>query len=273
MSGGAAGGPAATPAAAEATVTIRSELDRVRRTWQQLGSDDPLWAVLSSPDKRGGRWDIDEFFASGRGEIDNQLDIVLPPLGLPKQRRLAVDFGCGAGRLTRALGRHFSCVIGLDVSASMVRTARRLNADVSNIAFRENGGTRLEIVADRSVDFLSCCIVLQHIPASLQIAYIAEFFRVLAPGGVAMFQFVVGPDDSSRGRLYGRLSNRWMNPLRRIAWRRWNVFEMHALSESAVVDRLAADRELRLVMASDDQAAGPGWRSRRWHVAREPSPA
>ena len=247
---------------------MTAELDRVRRTWQRLGSDDPLWAVLSSPDKRGGRWGVDEFFASGRAEIDNQLGIVMPPLGLPAQHRLAVDFGCGAGRLTRALSRHFSCVVGLDVSSSMVRTARRLNAEVSNIAFRENAGTRLDGIADRSVDFLSCCIVLQHIPATLQIGYIAEFFRVLAPGGVAMFQFVIGSDDSSRGRVYKRLSNRWMNPLRRIAWRRWNVFEMHPLSESAVVDLLAKDHGLRLVLAADDQAAGPGWRSRRWHVSR-----
>ena len=250
---------------------MTAELDRVRRTWQRLGNDDPLWAVLSSPDKRGGRWAIDEFFASGRAEIDNQLDIVLPPLGLPTQHRLAVDFGCGAGRLTRALSRHFSCVIGLDVSTSMVRTARRLNAEVSNIAFRENPGTQLESIADRSVDFLSCCIVLQHIPAKLQIGYIAEFLRVLSPGGVAMFQFVIGSDDSSRGRVYKRLSNRWMNPLRRIAWRRWNVFEMHPLSESEVVDLLAKDHGLRLVLAADDQAAGPGWRSRRWHVSRDAS--
>lgn len=247
---------------------MTAELDRVRQTWQRLGSDDPLWAVLSSPDKRGGRWAIDDFFASGRDEIDNQLEIVLPPLGLPMQRRLAVDFGCGAGRLTRALARHFGCVIGLDVSTSMVRTARRLNAEVSNIAFRENPSTQLESIVDRSVDFLSCCIVLQHIPANLQIGYIAEFFRVLAPGGVAMFQFVIGSDDSSRGRVYKRLSNRWMNPLRRIAWRRWNVFEMHPLSESAVVDLLAKDHSLRLVLAADDQSAGPGWRSRRWHVSR-----
>lgn len=244
-------------------------LDRLRRTWQQLGDDDPLWAVLSSPDKRGGRWNVDEFFASGRGEIDHWLDRVLPTLDLPRQRRFAIDFGCGAGRLTRALGRHFDCVVGLDLSRSMVRTARRLNADVSNIAFRENVGTRLDIVADRSVDFLCCSIVLQHIPPALQMAYIAEFFRVLAPGGVAMFQFVTGPDRSSRGRLYGRLSNRWMNLLRRIAWRRWNVFEMHPLDESKVVDLLATQRDLRLVIASNDYAAGPGWRSRRWHVARD----
>lgn len=262
-----------TSAGADAARAAQTDLARVRKTWQQLGNDDPLWAVLSSPDKRGGRWELDEFFASGRGEIDHWLDIVLPRRGVPMQRRLAVDFGCGAGRLTRALGRHFGNVIGLDVSTSMVRTARRLNADVSNICFRENRGLQLDLIADRSVDFLSCCIVLQHIPANLQLAYIAEFFRVLAPGGVAMFQFVVGPDDSSRGRLYGRLSNRWMNPLRRIAWRRWNVFEMHALSESAVVDLFAADHELRLLMAADDQAAGPGWRSRRWHVTRAVPPA
>ena len=261
------------PAAAQerhSSVTI--ELERVRRTWQRLGNDDPLWAVLSSPDKRGGRWDVDDFFASGRDEIDNQMDIVLPPLGLPTRRHLAIDFGCGAGRLTRALGRHFATVIGLDVSASMVRTARRMNADISNIAFRENSSAQLDLIADRSVDFLSCCIVLQHIPASLQIGYIADFFRVIAPGGVVMFQFVIGSDESSRGRVYKQLSNRWMNIFRRIAWRRWTVFEMHPISESAVVDLLAMDHGLRLVLAADDQSAGPGWRSRRWHVSRDTNP-
>ena len=39
------------------------QLDRLRRVWERLGGDDPLWAVLSDSRKRGGRWDIDEFFA------------------------------------------------------------------------------------------------------------------------------------------------------------------------------------------------------------------
>ena len=96
-----------------------------------------MWAVLSQADKRGGRWRRDEFLATGQVEVDVQL-ATLAPSGFPHRRDLALDFGCGAGRLSRALARHFDRVIGVDVSASMIATARRLNADVTNIEFREN---------------------------------------------------------------------------------------------------------------------------------------
>lgn len=258
----------------ESPITHRPspQLDHLRRVWERLGDDDPLWAVLSDPRKRGGRWDIDEFFATGRAEIDAQLAAVAA-LGYPCERGLALDFGCGAGRLTRALARCFRKAIGVDVSASMVATARRLNADLGNVEFRVNASPRLDGIADASVDFVFSHITLQHIPAQLAAGYVGEFLRILAPGGAAVFQFVVDTDDSLRGRLFGAASNRWLNPLRRIAWRRRDVFEMHALHEDDLRKRLAAHPSLRLAHAIDDASAGPGWHGRRWIVVNEaPSP-
>lgn len=245
-----------------------TELDRLRRVWQTLGRDDPLWAVLSRADKRGGRWEHDEFFATGRLEIDTQLQ-ALAAQGLPLRRELALDFGCGAGRLSRALAPHFGRVIGVDVSASMIAAARELNADVANIEFRENTSPRIERIADASVDFVFSHITLQHIPSALAAGYVEEFFRVLAPGGVAVFQFVDDADASLRGRLFGLASNRWLNPLRRVLWRRRDVFEMHALRETDLRARLARRAELRLLNALDDGAAGAGWRGRRWFVVND----
>lgn len=244
------------------------QLARLRRTWTALGHDDPLWAVLSANDKRGGRWDPAEFLATGRAEIECQLGF-LAGHGLPLRRRRALDFGCGVGRLTRALGTHFDEVLGLDVSPSMIDAARRLNADAPNLRFVENPHTRLHGIDDGSIDLVYSCITLQHIPPPLAAGYVAEFLRVLAPGGVAVFQFVDGADASWRGRLYGRLSNRWLNPLRRIAWRRGAVFEMHVLAEAELGRLLEARPGLDLLAALDDDAAGPGWRSRRWYVRRE----
>ena len=51
-------------------------LDDVQQNWNQLGNSDPLWAILSHPDKRGQAWDADEFFATGRQEIDDLLEWV-----------------------------------------------------------------------------------------------------------------------------------------------------------------------------------------------------
>ena len=247
------------------------QLEHLRRVWQTLGRDDPMWAVLSHADKRGGRWDPQEFLATGEVEVDVQL-ASLATAGLPLGRGLALDFGCGAGRLSRALARHFERVIGVDVSASMVDAARRLNADVPNVEFRENAAASIDRVADASVDFVFSHITLQHIPGDLAAGYVAEFFRVLAPGGVAAFQFVDDVDDSLRGRVFGLASNRWLNPLRRLLWRRRDVFEMHALGESRLLALLATYPWLRLLDAFDDGAAGPGWRGRRWTVVNEAPP-
>ena len=244
------------------------QLERLRRVWQTLGRDDPLWAVLSHARKRGGRWDAAEFLATGQVEVDAQL-AALAVDGFPFRHELALDFGCGAGRLSRALAKHFERVIGVDVSASMIAAARELNADATNVEFIENATPHLGGIADASVDLVFSHITLQHIPEPLSIGYVEEFFRVLAPGGVAVFQFVAGPDRSLRGRLFGLASNRWLNPLRRVLWRRREVFEMHALAEADLRARLARDPALRLLRASDDQAAGAGWHGRRWIVVND----
>jgi len=109
-------------------------------------------------------------------------------------------------------------------------------------------------------------ITLQHIPTRLAMGYVGEFFRVLAPGGIAVFQFVTGADDSLRGRVFARVPNRWLNPLRRLAWRRSTVFEMHALDEAELTRILAKHPHVQILDAVDDPAAGRGWSGRRWYV-------
>jgi len=251
--------------------TGNAQLEQLRRVWAALGKDDPLWAVLSHADKRGGRWEVADFLATGQLEIDSQLQR-MQEWGLPAQRTTALDFGSGAGRLSRALAAHFEQVIGVDVSASMIECARKLNADLDNARFVENPSTRLDGIADRSIDLVYSNMTLQHMPATLALGYVAEFLRVLAPRGVAVFQFVSGTDASWRGRLYAMLPNRWLNPLRRILWRRSLVFEMHVVEESALQALLADHPHVRQLAAVDDGAAGPGWCGRRWYVTRDPPP-
>ncbi len=102
--------------------------------------------------------------------------------GLPT-RNVALDFGCGVGRLSRALATRYASVIGVDIASTMIARARELNADRANIRFVENAEADLRFVGDGTVDFVYSAITLHHIPAVLQRAYIAEFMRVLAPEG------------------------------------------------------------------------------------------
>ena len=243
---------------------MATELDRLRAVWTQLGQDDPLWAILSAPDKRGGRWDPEQFFAAGEAEI-GIVDRYCAELARPQQRRFAVDFGCGVGRLSRALAARYTHVLGVDIAPSMLAQARRLHANVDNLRFVENAKNRLDFIADGSVDFVYSVITLHHMPAALQLAYIGEFMRIVAPGGLVAFQIASGYSKDWRGLGYRLLPNRVLAPLRRHAHASRAVAEMHVVRESAVVDLIAGAGK-RLLRALDIESAGPGFRGRLFFI-------
>jgi len=74
-------------------------LAAVRRTFEKLGREDPMYTVLSWKRRRHNRWDPEEFFQTGRREIEGVLRYV-DARRLPLARRRALDFGCGVGRLS-----------------------------------------------------------------------------------------------------------------------------------------------------------------------------
>ena len=158
------------------------------RDWNELAELDPYWAILTSPGTRFGAWDSNAFFATGATEIDGVMRRA-SELGHPQGRARALDFGCGLGRLTRPLARHFEACIGVDISEGMVEQARRLNADVPGASFVVNGADDLRRFEDATFDLVYSVIVLQHVPDRAAIeSYIGEFCRVLRPGGLAIFQ-------------------------------------------------------------------------------------
>ncbi len=68
-------------------------MSKHKQDWEELASIDPLWAVLTHPDKKFGKWDTDEFFLTGEVEIGRVMDSATR-LGYPKGRKLCLDFGC-----------------------------------------------------------------------------------------------------------------------------------------------------------------------------------
>jgi len=162
-------------------------LERHRQDWEELAAADPLWAILASPQGRGGRWDHEQFFATGEAEIAAVLGIA-QRLGFPRQHERALDFGCGVGRLTRALAGSFGEGVGIDISEEMVRLARELN-DGRNCRFEVNVRSDLGALETGSFDFVYSALVLQHMSRKELIkSYVGEFLRVLRPGGLAVFQ-------------------------------------------------------------------------------------
>ena len=161
-------------------------LRALRRHWDEFGRSDPLWAILTASNKKGNRWSVDEFLQTGRDEIA-ALITYLDARALAGRRHRALDFGCGAGRLTHALASHFDQVLGLDIAPSMIEIARRLHAGLRNIEFRVNPSNRLESIESDSIDLVCTVLVLQHMAPRYIREYLAEFVRVLSPGGVLVF--------------------------------------------------------------------------------------
>ena len=85
-----------------ANAAVNGGLDEVRRDWETLGSEDPLWAVLMKPGTRHGGWDVEEFLATGRDEVDAALVSPRPRAGRPtaacarlRMRRRPAHSGAG----------------------------------------------------------------------------------------------------------------------------------------------------------------------------------
>ncbi len=167
------------------------DLRETQDHWTRLGKDDPFWAVLTDPSKRGGRWDPKEFFQTGVDEIHAVLK-GLESRGVKVLKGRALDFGCGVGRLSQALAGHFDEVHGVDISPSMLEHANRFNQSAGKCTYHLNGAPDLRIFPDGSFDFIYTAIVLQHMQPRYQEGYIAEFFRLLKPGGVVEFQVLAG---------------------------------------------------------------------------------
>jgi SAM-dependent methyltransferase len=155
-----------------------------RREWEELAELDPLWAVLSDPDRKGGRWDLDAFLATGELEVARRL-ARLTEFGLPERHERALDFGCGVGRITRALAARFGEVVGLDASRTMVEHARRINEGVANASFVARPLAELE---PGSFDLAWSVLVLQHLAPDEVEPAIERMVALVRAGGVAVFQ-------------------------------------------------------------------------------------
>jgi SAM-dependent methyltransferase len=186
---------------------VTQPLEPIRQFWEEHARRDPLWAVLSDGAKRDGQWDSAAFFATGVTEIGSLLRD-LDAQGIIFSRGAALDFGCGVGRLTQALAPHFARAVGIDISPSMLDVANRRNRFPERVSYVSNQTADLRVFPDGTFDFLVSHIVLQHLPPEITVGYLREFFRVLAPAGVLVFQLpshrrrpVVMPDDAYRASL------------------------------------------------------------------------
>jgi SAM-dependent methyltransferase len=181
----------------------------MRSTWDALASDPD--AYVGDP-------------ARGRQE----LDALFGRLGADPRGGTCIEVGCGPGRMTAGLAERFERVLALDVSPAMLEHARTAVRD-EHVEFRAISGERLDGVDGATADVVVCYLVLQHLPSrEVVLEYVAEFARVLKPGGEAFVQLPV-LEDGLRPRIWRTARSalvpltRFLGPTRRPEFRGYRL--------------------------------------------------
>ena len=164
---------------------------KTEAAYEKFGAEEPFYAVLTEEKYNRKQIDQELFFRTGEDLLARQMQLI-EDRGVHLARENALDFGCGVGRLTNAMALHFENVIGVDISSTMIEQANQLKRH-ENCSFQVNKRADLSVFDDGQFDFIYSDITIQHIPQPESENYIRDFFRVLAPGGLALFLVPDGP--------------------------------------------------------------------------------
>jgi ubiquinone/menaquinone biosynthesis C-methylase UbiE len=242
------------------------DLKELEKAWNGYALRDPLWAILTARGKQGGKWDDREFFASGEAEIESVMRIaksLFPSL----QRRKALDFGCGVGRLTLPLARHFQEVTGIDISRSMVELAKRHNQYGERCRYYVNMAEDLALFDDCEFDLVYSSLVLQHMAPRYALGYIREFIRLLQPNGLLVFQMAGRPRTLLKRATFFLFSERTVRFLRMVKYRTAHPIQMYGIRPDQMVPFLEA-MDAKILDIIDETPPKGGWESCRYFVSK-----
>lgn len=140
-----------------------------------------------------------------RSYFDDRVTSIAIEKMLPRNLVLA-DIGCGTGSLTFELARFARKVIGVDLSAEMLRRATKVANEkrVHNIEFRIGDALALPLAA-RSVDAAFCVMVL-HFVRDPQGA-VSELCRITRAGGRVIVLDLVAHEQAW---MQEEMAHRWL---------------------------------------------------------------
>ena len=213
------------------------EAARQRAIWEEWAHLDPLW-IMAGTDRS-----LDDLMQRGIQEIDAVMAYVAGQAELSFERRVALDFGCGVGRLTQALCNHFQQVVGVDISPTMLDHAQRYNQFGDRCTYLTNGigDDPLAEVADRTVDFVYSANALFCVPPELFSAYVRDFLRIVKPNGLIALQ--VGTPSQLKHMLREAFPEwlllRWVH-IRAPQLRRGPAFAFHSITPRILERQLGA---------------------------------
>ncbi len=210
------------------------DIQELKQHWDKFGQEDPMWAIMTDPEKKGGKWDPTDFYATGKQEIGEIMDYIQScdfEIGYAK----ALDFGCGMGRLTQPLCEYFEKVEGVDIAPSMIELANKHNQYPDKCNYQVNEDN-LSLFSDGEFDFVYSDIVLQHMEPKYAQQYIKEFLRILKPDGVIIFQLNIPHKSKVKDLIKSLIPDSFYQSYRKLRYGNQPLMEMHGMEKQEVVD-------------------------------------
>lgn len=239
----------------EETVTDADSLIKVGKKWEVLAKSDPMWAILSDPDKMGNKWNAEEFFLTGRIEIETLMNYIESSFSI-SGRSWALDFGCGIGRLSLALAKYFDYVAGMDISDTMIRKAQQKATFNEKIIYVLNKSNNI-LFEDNKFDLIYSNIVLQHISKANALHYISEFIRVVRKDGLVVFQ--------APSRCLVEVGDKFESPVKTS----YGVvtIDMNMIPIQCIIDAVYGAGG-KIIEIKSDKSAGPKFESFKYFVSK-----
>ena len=164
-------------------------VSRIEAGFRRLGATEPHWSVLThekytAANIEANKEEFYQFGAMGVEVVRKSLERVGYTMA-----GTAFELGCGVGRSTIPLARHFTKVYGSDISATHLQVASE--------AALSRGAPNIEwLLVDRlsafdavpEFDFFFSVIVFQHNPPPVMTMMLRKLLSKLTPGGYAYFQ-------------------------------------------------------------------------------------
>ncbi len=232
-------------------------LRELQRNWDMMGRRNPFTAVLTTR----MRWDVDEFFETGRREIECLIrDLGALDAGCARGR--ALDFGCGVGRLTQSLADHYDEVYGVDIAPSMIEKAETLNRHGGRCRYLVNGCDDLRVFPDGFFDLVYSNITLQHVKPVHALNYVREFLRTLSRRGIMVFHM---PSAKTGRKLMDYLPGGAAVLVQRLVL--GGVMEMHGIERDKLI-RFIEDNRGKMLKVVPSDSAGQAWETYEYFASK-----